>query len=381
MGGSGMNKDYGSMRDRTRERMNEQEWSAWAVDVPKDRLLELKENTRDRGVCIKKLDFLPYITSNNPEVDPGEIWWRRRYGVHKGIGADNKTRLCLETTYKQICPIDAHQLNMHKSAKTEEEKKIASDLYVKLRDLYNVIDLDEEQKGIQVFDISYHLFGKKLKTELDLATDYKYDGFADLKGGFTLEIRFVKRTLGDKEFFEADRIDFIPRLDYDAVVLQEAIDLDSCLRPLSYEQLEREFLGLANDTSIASPEQERAARRAARRASQSIPEERTEKQPYDRRDKKSPKESKTSSFRRTAPLKGAAGNPPPTAKDELTKEVGNTNIIDCPHGHTLGVDTDAFNECDDCKQYDVCGEEYDNRNRKSAIKNLSTDKINAGTIK
>ena len=344
-----------SMRSRVRERMNEQEATggSWAVDIPQGRQLELKETHRG-GVCVKRLDFLPYVTSNNPEVGKGEIWFRRSYGVHRGIGVDAKTRLCPKLTYKEACFVCEEQSEMYKAAKSKEDKDIAGALYHKKRELYNVIDRDDEDKGVQVFDISYHLFGKKLKVELDTAPDYRYDGFADLKGGFTLVCRFAKKTFGETEFFEIDRIDFEAREDYDEEVLKETIDLDTLFRPLTYDQLKKEMLGLEGEPEpepalsekekVESPPARTASRRVSRQAD--TPPLETKKEPFSPRDE-APREEPAPRMAR-----GVRRQETPAPK---------TDDPACPHGYAWGVDTDYKDECPVCEKSDPCGKAYDDR--------------------
>lgn len=384
-------RDDAYYRAKMRERMNEQESSGgtWAIEIPQNKQLELKENMRG-GICIKRLDIIPYVTSNNFEVSPGDIWWRRSYGVHRNVGVENKIRLCLALSFKQPCPIDELQAKMYKAAKTDEEKKTASAFYHKKRDLYNVIDLDEEAKGPQVWDISYHLFGKQLKTELDAAIDYKYDGFWLLKMGCTLVCRFTKKAFGEQEFFEIDRIDFEPRTyDYPDDILKEAIDLDSLLRPLTYAELEREFLGLAEGDVPPPPAQPEQARRVERTTRVDTPPE-TGAQPA--RSLRQPREAEPPPpppvaappplerttrvpFGRTAPVADTPPPPTPTPGRGLQRgtpapvgpQAGVTGGGDggnlCPHGHQFGVDTDAKDECPQCTQWEACGDEYDTRRK------------------
>jgi gp32 DNA binding protein like len=338
---------------RVRERMKEQDAGsgAWAIDMPQGKALELNENTRERGVCIKRLDFIPYVTSNNPEVKPGDIWFRRAYGVHRNVGADNKIRLCLSLSFGKPCPIDEEQSKMFKGAKTEEEKDAAKAIHGKRRELYNVLDLDDEDKGVQILDISYHLFGKKLKTELEMAEDYAYDGFAELKGGFTLKCRFLKKTFGDNEFYEIDRIDFEPRDDYKDSILDEATDLDTLLKPLTYEQLEREFMGIPED-AVDQPSQreekkEPPLRRESRREEKKeFPVE--EKKSSSRREVKEEKKEPEPPLERMARRQKTEDTPP----QEETKDK-------CPHGFQFGVDVDLHDICATCAVYNPCGDKYD----------------------
>lgn len=359
-----------SMRDRVRQRLNEQEseGGAWAVDIPQGSALQLKENQKG-GICIKRLDFLPYITSNSNEVENGTIWFRRTYGVHRGIGVEAKTRLCLAKTFKQPCPVDPYQAKMYKAATTEEEKKAAKEIYCKDRELYNVVDLDDEDKGVQVFDISYHLFGKKLRTELDMAPDFKYDGFADLAGGFTLICRFKKKTFGETEYFEIDRIDFEPRGDYpEKETLEATFDLDSLLKPLTFEQLEKELYG--DNVEAAEPVAEEAPRRGVGLRRNAAPAaEQEEKEPE--KAEPAPEPEKKAPLTRggkaapAPPKEETKKEPFPTGGRQPRKDATESGGDTCLYGHKFAFDTDAFTECvQKCQEagvYDKCADAYDAR--------------------
>lgn len=328
-----------SMRDKVRRYLDNKETesthAAWAVDTPQDRTIEIKAN-RGESICVKNFDFLPYITSNSnvKGIEAGDIWYVRPYGVHRNIGIDNKTRLCLRLTFGKPCPVDEHQKEMYKAAKTDEQKKTATALYHKKRALYNVIDLDDPDKGVQVFDISDHLFSNLLEQELQLAKP-KYDGFADLKGGYTVTVRFKKKVLGDREWFEAERIDFKERADYPVTILEDTYDLDAMLKPLSYEALENEFLG---------KEEEVEEKPAPAEADEPAPKEVSEKVPWSEEDKEEPRRPRR---RREEP------EPEPEASKENP----------CPYGFEFGVDTDAKDECVKCPKetYNQCGDLYDSR--------------------
>lgn len=226
---------FKSMADRARERASERETTGGSgyLNVPKGTSFFQPKKGK------YKIDIIPYIvsTDNHPEgVEAGDPWYRRILHVHYGIGAEDKAYLCLKTIGKR-CPICDQRAKLMKDANADDE--ILKALKPKERDLFQVIDLDNEDKGIQLWEFSYHLFGKLLEKEIrESDEDEGLAGFADLEGGKTLHIRFSEKTLGKNKFLEVDRIDFKDRDDYDEDVLENALDLDEIINVLDYDKLE-----------------------------------------------------------------------------------------------------------------------------------------------
>ena len=106
--------------------------------------------------------------------------------------------------------------------------------------------------------MSYHLFGKLLENEINEADDDEVAGFAELKGGKTLKVRFSESSMGTNKFLEATRIDFLDRDDYKKSILDDVVDLDTVFNILPYEELEAVFLedegaGMAGDDDDDKP--------------------------------------------------------------------------------------------------------------------------------
>ena len=225
-----------SMKDRFKKRAKEGAQKGFSVNLPED----VKRFTPKKGTY--KLDVIPYTVSakRHPDgVTAGEQWCRRPFLIHYGIGVDNKPQICPRTIGKP-CPICEYYEREKKRPGADEEA--IKEIRAKARELYNVIDLDNEDDGVQVFEMSYHLFGKLLEGEINEADDDEIAGFAELKGGKTLKVRFSEATMGKNKFLEATRIDFLDRDDYKKSILDDVVDLDSVFNVLPYEELEAVFL-------------------------------------------------------------------------------------------------------------------------------------------
>jgi hypothetical protein len=294
---------------------------------------------------VTRLDFIPYIVTAEKHPDkvaPGELWFRRPIKVHRNIGIDNKTYICPRSEHKKGCPIDeeVHELGKNRTENLETIRTIGT----KDRDLFNLIDLDHEDKGIQLFDISYHLFGKRLREDLKFGKE-EYRDFAELQGGFTLLVRWSERSFGDRKFYEAARIDFEPREDYNEGILKRVAPLDDILIIPTYEELQEAFLEVAaGDIAPAAGAEPRGAPAGS--------------------------SSDISQFR------GGGKAPEDTAREEevlpdtgtrreRTKTPPDTGGEEkCPHGGKFGVTSDELKACDKCKLWDDCMDERDKREKK-----------------
>ena len=225
-----------SMRDRFKKRAKEGAQKGFSVSLPES----VKRFAPKKGTY--KLDVIPYTVSAKKHPDgvaAGELWCRRPFLIHYGIGVDNKPQVCPRTIGKP-CPICEYYERERKRPGADEDA--LKEIRAKARELYNVIDLDNEDEGIQVLEMSYHLFGKLLENEINEADDDEVAGFAELKGGKTLKVRFSESSMGTNKFLEATRIDFLDRDDYKKSILDDVVDLDTVFNILPYEELEAVFL-------------------------------------------------------------------------------------------------------------------------------------------
>lgn len=218
-----------------------------------------------------ELDFVPYEVTipNHPDgIQPGELWFKKDIKVHYGIGADDKSYVCLRTI-GEACPICEAQKLLAKDASVPAAD--AKALLAKDRTLFQVIDLKAEDKGIQLWDISYHLFTKKLlqdinKTENSQTTRRRttpHAGFAELENGQTLFVSFQEKTMpGSKPFADCDRIDAEDRAPYEDAILDEVLDLDSIIDVKTYDELENIFLAGAPEPEHEAPPAQTTGRAA-----------------------------------------------------------------------------------------------------------------------
>jgi hypothetical protein len=202
------------------------------------------------------LDILPYEAGkDNPYADPGTLHWERTFYVHRGVGPNQEMVICPRMTRKARCPICEHRMKLIQEA-NEENEELIRDLSPKQRQLFNVIDTKEPDKGVQILDISYHLFGKLLDARIrNSDEDEGWDRFFHLEDGFTLRVGFAEKSFGGFAYYEAESIDFKSRKEsYDEEILQKVYCLDDLLIELPYEQIRTMFLQIDEPKEENTPE-------------------------------------------------------------------------------------------------------------------------------
>jgi hypothetical protein len=132
---------------------------------------------------------------------------------------------------------------------SEDNEELIKDLAPKERQIFNVIDLKNPDKGVQLFHSSYHTFGKELDNRLRSADEEdNWDGFFTLEDGLTLKVMFGEETLGGRSFVTTENIDFRPRREaYDEDILEKTLCLDELLIVPDYDDLKKAFLETAED--------------------------------------------------------------------------------------------------------------------------------------
>ena len=331
-----------SLRDKIRQRAKEKKNSrsgSNAIRLPDGKkFLDVKKGTMF-------LDILPYevTATNHPEQNKGELWYERTYFQHSNIGAENKKYICPRKTLKKPCPICEQRDEFMKDY--DANKDLIKDLRPSERQIFNVINLDKDSDGVQVFDVSNYLFGEKLEKEIN--EDEDYGCFVDLEDGLTLKVRFDENNSFANPFYEADRIDFKIRDDYPESILDEVVDLDTCLNVLTYDELEKIFLELDEPAEEQEQEEEQEdppARSSRRSAAEDKDEEekpatRSRRQPAEEQEEESAEEEK--------PVRRRGRRESEPEEDS------------CPENAVWGEECDSLDACQTCDLWEKCKDEQD----------------------
>lgn len=196
-----------------------------------------------------KLDFLPFIAGEgNPVADKGKTYFERTFYIHRNVGPDNKKEICPKRTANKKCPI-CEFADKIRNSKSSDDDMIAQAkaLRPSERQLFALIDQDQDDKGVQVWDISTFLWGDMLSEEIDDDNNSDepegHEFFADGKEGFTVEVKFKEDSFDGRKYVKPSKIiGFEPRDPIDPKILEEVPCLDDMVKPKSYEELKKLFL-------------------------------------------------------------------------------------------------------------------------------------------
>ena len=218
-----------------------------------------------------RLDIIPYfVGKGNPDADEGHLHYLRVYWRHNGLGADGKqSYCCMRKTFRKPCYV-CDYLDKHGSTMDEKLRKA---LKPKERFLWNVIDLDDKGKGVQVFDNApYKGLGDAIKTLIQ--SNPKFADFDSVTDGFTIRLVVKEVSIGEGKMKEITRADGEERnKQYPEEIVEEAVCLDDCLLPASYEELRR---AMGHDADAPEPEDEKAAAEEKEESSSHHKEEKEE---------------------------------------------------------------------------------------------------------
>lgn len=191
---------------------------------------------------VYRIDILPYIVGEgNPFADAGMLHYERTFFTHRGIGPESNSYVCLRKTFKKDCPICDHRARMGRDP--DEDADLVKALAPKERQLFNVIDLSNPDDGVQLWEISFHLFGKLLDTKIKNDDEGDYGDFFKLDSGLLLKLGVEEKSFGGKDFYEVRDIEFKARKQqYDDSMLEQAGILDDLLVEMEYDALKAIFL-------------------------------------------------------------------------------------------------------------------------------------------
>lgn len=226
---------YQSARERAEK--HEKKFDPTAVAIPDgfERFSFTKERTY-------RLDILGYVVGKgNPFADEGFIHYERTFFIHNVPTPEgNRAYCCLAKTFKKNCPICEELAKLERSGGLDEDgvKKMSP----KERQLFNVIDLDEKDKGVQVFEFNFWEFGRHLDEKVKAKE--KYEGFYHLTGGRTLEVTVQQAKFEGRIRYKPAEgsFEFEEREDYDEDMLDKVCCLDEVPKEMPYAELKAIFL-------------------------------------------------------------------------------------------------------------------------------------------
>lgn len=231
---------------------------------------------------VYRLDIMPYIVGKgNPYAEEGDLHYERTYFTHRGVGPEQNSYVCLRRTYKKPCPICEHAAMMRRDPNADLE--LIKEHDPKERQLWIVKDMTAPDRGFQLLDISFHLFGKILDAKIkDSDEEDGFDKFFHLEDGLTLKLSVVEDSFGSRTFYKVTNIEMKPRAkNYEEDILEEIPCLDEVPKELSYKELKNLFEETASDEDGQEEEEEAPKKRgkpsrAAKEEEEEEPEEEEE---------------------------------------------------------------------------------------------------------
>lgn len=227
-----------------------------------DRFKE-KANTRKPY----RLDIIPFrMKEKGLYADEGEVYYEKTFWVH-WLGDDIGSYICSAKQIGVKCPICEWRAKMAKDIDADEE--LIKSLSPKERQLFRVINLREKEKGIQLWEISFHNFGKQLDDRINSSDEEdRYREFYELDNGFTLKVGFSESSFGATKFPLTSSIDFKSReKDYDEDILDQGPDLDECIIIKEYDELKAIFLQTADDDSDSGDVKKKTKKKSKKKES------------------------------------------------------------------------------------------------------------------
>ena len=207
-----------------------------------------------------RIDIIPYRITNikNPAVtinglEVGEIDYFQKLEIHKGIGINNSQYMCMKHMFGEPCAICEAQATLYEQGDRDGAKK----LYPQERAVYNVIDLDSPEKGVQVWEVSY--FWTETEFRKIAAAKSKRGPtilFGDFEVGKTISFIGNKEKFNGRDFIKPGNFQFEDREPYDESICDKAYPLDQWYAIPSYDEVQADYLQIDDGQSNSEDEYE-----------------------------------------------------------------------------------------------------------------------------
>jgi hypothetical protein len=199
----------------------------------------------------KKIDIIEYRAGKgNPNAKKGDLYFERTFFVHRNIGPDNDSHICLAKTFKKACPVCEYRAKLARRPDADDDETDA--LKPSERQLFRVVDPRRKKEGIKLLDISNFFFGKELdaalrKQKKKLGKDV-VDKFASPDEGMTVKCEIEEDSYKGRATFKTKLVKLVERDEqYDEDLVDEGPNLDDILKPMPYDKLKELFDQSADD--------------------------------------------------------------------------------------------------------------------------------------
>jgi len=200
-----------------------------------------------KSAGMKRIDILPYVVKEtNRFADAGQIHYEKTFFIHR-IGPNGDSYVCRKETAGEKCPICEYRDKLRSDPNADED--LVKSLKAKERQLFYVIDHDEPEKGVQLWDISYYLFGQHLDNRIrNSEEDDGFEAFFDPEEGMTLRLGIGEKSFAGRAYYEVQTVDFKPRKNpIDPELYEDLPSLDDLIKVEGYEKLKSIFLQTSDE--------------------------------------------------------------------------------------------------------------------------------------
>lgn len=301
-----------------------------------------------------RIDIIPYKITNpkNPAVtinqlEIGDLDYFQQLEVHNNVGVNNNSYLCAKRMFGEPCFICEAQIDLY----DQNERETAKKLYPQQRVAYNVIDLDEPEKGIQVWEVSYYWVEHELR---NLAAAKSKRGPAIIFGDYEIGKTIIFYGTENKPFgLKPSNFAFEDRKPYDVSICDKAYPLDQYYVMPDYEVIQKDYLQIDDGQTEEGQKETKEPENVARMDSEELEDK----------------------FKTSAEADKAFLEANTDIRDETPAETTSTRrrrrepepeveLNACPYGHEFGKDFDTHNDCTKCPDdtYDKCGDKFDSLN-------------------
>ena len=269
------------------------------------------------------IDILPWVVTQDwyqtlrgvsglaTGIPPGGWDYKLEIPIHRNVGDEGVDCFCLRLAFGKKCPICEDLQIEYDKAKSENrqiDQAVRQALAPSWRNFYNILDLDDQDKGVQQWNnVSFHLFEKFLLEAADLS-EGAFETFSDLENGRTIEFAGRKKSLGRNEFTEAGSIAFAEREPYEESIIAETISFDALVHIMTYDEVNKIYLAIPDDGDNKVQEPAQSTRTRTRQSS-----------------------------------------PPPNTGNRSRYQRQEDETL-CSKGHRLGLDNNKFPDCQECDE-------------------------------
>jgi hypothetical protein len=196
----------------------------------------------------RRIDVLPYIVGDQNRLrEKGESGLFCPYYIHRDIGPDRQVILCPKMTYGKRCCVCEEGEHLRA---TDRDDKVGKALRAKKRQLWNVVDTENPDAGVLVWDVSDFLFAEALRVAVNALEEgdpKKY--YAALTDGYTLKLTVSENNQAGYTYYKVERVDFVERKkQYKESKIDGTWCLDDFLKPpIKHEALKKLFLQTSSD--------------------------------------------------------------------------------------------------------------------------------------